>query len=179
MTIGRIYKIFDNTNDNIYIGSTIKQLNERLKGHEKAYKSYLNCKYHYVTSFEILKNDDYQIVLLEEIEFDVKSELFAREGRYISSLECVNKVIPNRTLKEYKLANIEQKRIYDKQYRLQHREDRRQYKQQYYQLHKKIKKLTINQTFKEIKKIYKLTKSIYQPNVKQIEAFIQIINNKK
>jgi hypothetical protein len=29
------------------------------------YKKYLNGKYHYVTSFDILKNNDYKIELLE------------------------------------------------------------------------------------------------------------------
>ena len=31
---GKIYKIVDNTNDNVYIGSTINSLNVRLSKHE-------------------------------------------------------------------------------------------------------------------------------------------------
>ena len=43
----KIYKIIDNTNQNIYIGSTIQSLRQRLSGHEhdaRKYKDgYLRC----------------------------------------------------------------------------------------------------------------------------------------
>ena len=36
----KIYKITDNTNNQVYIGSTIKTLQQRLQGHKTAAKSY-------------------------------------------------------------------------------------------------------------------------------------------
>ena len=36
----KIYKIVDNTLDNIYIGSTCKTLEQRLKSHEQDYKKF-------------------------------------------------------------------------------------------------------------------------------------------
>ena len=153
MTIGRIYKITDNTNDNIYIGSTTKQLNERLKGHEYDYKRYLNGKFNYITSFMIIKNNDYDIELIEELQYNLNDELFAREGHFISILECVNKFIPNRTKKEYYIAHKEAINDQHKQYREAHKEQKRIYDKQYRLQHKKIKKPTINQTFKELKEI--------------------------
>ena len=62
--LGKIYKIVDNTNGNIYIGSTCKPyLSSRLAGHKADYNNYLLGLRQHITSFEILKNGDYNIVL--------------------------------------------------------------------------------------------------------------------
>ena len=41
----KIYKIVDNTSDMIYVGSTCKTLQQRLKKHENNFKHHLNVKY--------------------------------------------------------------------------------------------------------------------------------------
>ena len=97
----RIYKLIDNTNGNVYYGSTIQQLNKREINHKADYKRYLDEKHTYITSFEIIKNNDYKIELVEEIEFETKDALHERERFYIENNDCVNKNIPNRTMKEY------------------------------------------------------------------------------
>jgi DNA-directed RNA polymerase subunit RPC12/RpoP len=53
---GKIYKIIDNTNGNIYIGSTIKTLKRKIR---MSYKC-MDC-----ISKEIIKNGDYKIELIE------------------------------------------------------------------------------------------------------------------
>ena len=84
----KIYKIVDNTNGNIYIGSTVKTLSQRLGQHRAAYKTYLNGKSGNCKSFEILKNGDYDIILLEECKnITNKEQLHARERFYIDNLE--------------------------------------------------------------------------------------------
>jgi hypothetical protein len=97
---GKIYKIVDNTNGNVYIGSTCKILYERIAGHKYDYKKYLKGYYHFVTSFKILENKDYKIELIELYPCNSKIELHKRERYYIENNECVNKVIPSRTPKE-------------------------------------------------------------------------------
>jgi hypothetical protein len=97
----KIYKIIDNTNGDVYIGSTCLPLEKRLKQHQKNYKYYLNEKYSFVTSFKILENNDYSIELLEEFACESKIELHERERYHIENNKCVNRNIPNRTDKEY------------------------------------------------------------------------------
>ncbi len=115
----KIYKIVDNTNGNIYIGSTVKTLAQRLAYHRQDYKRYLEGKQHYITSFKILENDNYDIILLEECkDCENKEQLHARERHYIDTLQCVNKVKPTRTKKEYyeehkEHLNIKQKEYYE------------------------------------------------------------------
>ena len=54
----KIYKIVDNTNDNIYIGSTCGSLNKRLAVHKSTYNFFLKGLYGNIKSFDILKNND-------------------------------------------------------------------------------------------------------------------------
>jgi predicted GIY-YIG superfamily endonuclease len=99
---GKIYKIVDNTNDNVYIGSTTLKPSQRLVQHRSGYKSYCkNTKLSNVKSFDIIKNKDYDIVLMENYPCSTKEELHARERYYIEQNVCVNKTIPCRTDKEY------------------------------------------------------------------------------
>jgi len=42
-------------------------------------------------SFDIIKNNDYKIILLENYPCETKEELLAREQYYIDNLVCVNK----------------------------------------------------------------------------------------
>ena len=56
----KIYKIIDNTNGNIYIGSTVQPLSKRLVGHRSSYNQYIKGK-KYVKSCDIIKNNNYNI----------------------------------------------------------------------------------------------------------------------
>ena len=91
---GKIYKIVDNTNNNIYIGSTCQSLKTRLSVHKSDYKRFLKGLYHNVTSFDILKNNNYKIELLEDCNIKTKQELLARERYFIKNNNCLNKYIP-------------------------------------------------------------------------------------
>ena len=64
-----------------------------------------------------------QIVLLENVNATNYNDLVSREAHYIRSLECVNKVIPMRTDKEYYDDNIK----YYKQYYKDNKDKIKQY----------------------------------------------------
>ena len=58
---GKIYKIVCNTTGLQYIGSTCNPyLSTRLAGHRSDYKRYLQNKTRYISSFEVLKNNNYE-----------------------------------------------------------------------------------------------------------------------
>ena len=104
---GKIYKIVDNTNGDIYIGSTIQTLNERLAGHKEKYKAFINNNNGYNYCFKILENNDYHIELLMDYPCNSKKELETKEREYIENNLCINKNIPTRTIKEWKEFNRE------------------------------------------------------------------------
>jgi hypothetical protein len=64
---GKIYKILCNLSGKVYIGSTcMPQLSQRLAKHKCDYKRYLQGKTNkMMSSYEVLKNNNYEIVLLE------------------------------------------------------------------------------------------------------------------
>jgi hypothetical protein len=100
--IGRVYKIV--SKDKTYIGSTVETLEERLRVHHNHYKFYLDGKYNYVTSYEVIK-DEHEIQLLYEGEFETREDLHRMEGEYQRKIECVNRCIAGRTDAEYYQAN--------------------------------------------------------------------------
>jgi hypothetical protein len=114
---GKIYKIVSFQTDKVYIGSTCQGLAVRKAGHVRNYKSYLNGKGHNRSSFEIVRHDDADIILIENYPCNSKNELCARERYYIENTKnCTNKYIPNRTKAEWKRDNhekvVEQRKEY-------------------------------------------------------------------
>jgi len=118
MNTGRVYIIRSTCTSDVYIGSTEETLRLRLQKHEANFRKHLNEKYHYCTSYEMICQDDYWIELLEEMQFDDKTELVAVEQLYINAdPNAVNKYLSNnvtpRTLRTrdyhraYRVANRE------------------------------------------------------------------------
>ncbi len=101
----KIYKIVDNTSNAIYIGSTFKTLQQRMKIHEAHYKLFKEGKMNYVTSFKILENNNYKIELVKLFPCDNKKELELQEGKIIkeyknNNLNIVNRCVVGQTHKE-------------------------------------------------------------------------------
>ena len=129
---GKIYCIRSFKTDDVYIGSTIQTLAERLGKHRNEYKNYLNGKKKYVSSFELLNYDDHYIELITLYPCSCKAELDAEEGQYIREWDCVNKVIPGRTNKQYYIDNRDKKLEYQKQYMIDNRDKIKEKRKQYY-----------------------------------------------
>jgi hypothetical protein len=103
----KIYKLVSDNTDKIYIGSTLKDLSIRKALHKKKYGQFKKNKYHYVSSYELMKLGEIDIILIENVKCENKEELYTRERYYIELNKelCVNKNIPIRT-KEEKLEQF-------------------------------------------------------------------------
>lgn len=112
----KVYKIVDNTTGKIYVGSTIQTLRVRKAGHVRSFKYWKKGKGHYVSSFDIIKNGDYDIVLIEEVDCQNKEQLHRVERKWIDELDCVNRCIPTRThaerQKDYRQAHPDKRKQY-------------------------------------------------------------------
>ena len=126
---GKIYTIRSYQTEEFYIGSTIQSLPVRFGGHKRNYKFWLNTQKNYISSFEILKYDDHYIELLELYSCSCKEELHRREGELIRLHNCVNKVIPGRTHKEYYQEYREENKEKLKEYREENKEKIKKYKE--------------------------------------------------
>lgn len=87
---GKIYRITYQGCNAPYYGSTKWSIEKRFKKHQKDYKRYLNGKKSYMTSFEILKNENCYIELVENYPCKNRGELEDREQLLIDNNICVN-----------------------------------------------------------------------------------------
>ena len=103
-TNGKIYTI-KNKNDTslIYVGSTIRTLEERFKGHKEACKK--QTKNPNSKLYNTVNNDwtDWYIELYELYPCENKSELCKREGEIIKEIGTLNIVIAGRSRKQHYL----------------------------------------------------------------------------
>ena len=99
---GYIYKLCcrDPTIKDVYIGST-KNLRVR-KGQHKCNCNNQNCKNYKYNVYRFMRDnggfDNFDLIQLEQIEYDTKNENHARERHYIEVLNAtLKKCVPNRT----------------------------------------------------------------------------------
>jgi hypothetical protein len=114
----KIYKLIADSPDGkfyCYIGSTSKELNERLLEHKRSLRNYLKNMCRYVTSFKIIQKSWFEISLIEDLGDCSKNELLNKEDYYINYYKSltddyivVNKYKPNG-------INFDSKRRYDRE----------------------------------------------------------------
>jgi predicted ribonuclease YlaK len=135
-----IYQIYDHWDGLRYIGSTTKDVKQRLRGHESEFKKYQKGKYGYVTSFAVLGNGDYDVSILERVNVSSVKELRQYERKYIESIKCVNKNIPLRLKHESSKIYYENNKndilIKQSEYYQKNKDYIKEYKHQYNKLNK-------------------------------------------
>lgn len=130
----KIYKLYSDETDMVYIGSTTKTLKQRLGEHLRGYSAWLKGNKNYVSSFEILKYADYYIELIEDYPCETKKELERREGKIIKTFEnAVNKIIAGRSKKEYCIDNKDKIAERNKRYRDNNKDKIAEYQRQHYE----------------------------------------------
>ena len=151
MKSGYIYKIWSkNDPEMVYYGSTQQQVCQRLTDHKHGYHQWKknSKKYTFTSSYLIFDIGEYEYTTLEKVDFEELFELKNRERFYIENNKCVNKQIPNRTKKEYKI---------------QYKKDNPQIEKEYYKKNQeKIKDKMYNYYYDNIEK-----KKEYQRNYRQ------------
>jgi len=130
---GKVYKIESHLGDNVYYGSTTKKyLSQRMDKHRCDYKQWLQGKASLIMSYKMFEQygiENCKIILIENCPCESKDELAAREAYYIRNFECVNKIVPGRTKKEYREDNKEAIKEREKQYREDNKEAIKQYRE--------------------------------------------------
>jgi len=139
-TNSKVYKIWSNKGDMIYIGSTTKKyLSQRMNSHRTDYARFKNGKSNFISSFKLFEEyglENCFIELIEAKEFRSKDELHQLEGTYIRELGCVNRCIAGRTKKEYRAENITEILNKEKEFRDKNKEKIAIEMDQYYKKNK-------------------------------------------
>lgn len=115
---GKIYKITNDFNDDVYIGSTCDTLAKRFSCHKSMINNETKSNRPLYKLMNEIGTDRFRIELIENYSCDDKYQLRQREGFWIRQIGNLNKKIECRTTKEWYEENKEQK----KQYREQNKE---------------------------------------------------------
>jgi hypothetical protein len=131
---GKIYKIVSDSCDDIYIGSTVQTLAQRLGKHRSDYNQWKKGNARYTRSFSLIERGDYHIILIEPFSCNNQEELTARERHFIENNVCLNKVIPGRTRKEYNQDNKEKIKEWYQLNKERIKEKHKEHKKEYHKL---------------------------------------------
>jgi hypothetical protein len=115
---GKIYRIVCNITGETYIGSTTQpKLSMRKAQHVNKFKRWQNKIDGFNSSFHIIQRGNYDMVLIENYPCESKEQLHTRERYWIENTNnCINKIIPTRTLKEWYNVNKTKISEYHKKY---------------------------------------------------------------
>ena len=105
----KIYKIWNDVDDELYIGATCQSLNMRMVGHRKARTSTKHKNYKLYQKMNDIGVEHFYIELVKETPCENKEQLRAIEGQYIRELGTLNGKISGRTRKEWFEENREYK----------------------------------------------------------------------
>ena len=114
---GKLYRIVPNCEHDPheqYIGSTTKQyLSQRFAQHKIEYRCFKSGnRDSFTTSFKLFDKygvENCSIVLIENVCVHSKEDLHKKEREHIEKTPCVNKCIPLRTMKEWRLKFSKEK----------------------------------------------------------------------
>ena len=127
----KIYKIWSPNTEQVYVGATVQTLSKRMTEHRKPTSTTSSSKI-------IIDLGDAKIELIEEFPCNNKMESDKKEGEYIRKLDCVNKQIAGRTLKEYRFDNKEKRNDEAKVYYINNKVKVDEYKKQYNKNNKEL-----------------------------------------
>lgn len=153
--------------DMAYIGSTIRSMNERMIIHKSQYKRWLNENKIYCRSFDIIKNENYEIIIIEEIKNETLEECREREQLWINFYgkdNLVNKLNANgfdikKYQKNYKNENKNKMKEYNKEYYLEYKLNNKNKINEKQKLYYNKNKDIINQKKREYRQKNKLQKN--------------------
>ena len=97
---GKIYKITNNINSEVYVGSTCDILRKRFNNHTRQITQESKKNRPLYKMMNELGTDVFRIDLIENYPSDDKQALRQREGYWIRQMGTLNKVIAGRTAKE-------------------------------------------------------------------------------
>jgi len=163
---GKIYKITNNINSEVYVGSTCDILRKRFNNHASYSKQDDKLNRPLYKMMNELGPDIFRIDLIENYSCNDKQELRQREGYWIRQIGTLNKVIAGRTKQEYNEENKDKIKETVKKYHVVNKEKLKQYDKKYYEDNKeKLKEYRQEnkERFKETSKKY------YEENIEKIK----------
>ena len=178
----KIYKITNDFNDEIYIGSTCDTLGRRFSMHKMDARREKNKGRPFYALLNEIGSERFRIELICNFPCEDKYQLRQKEGEYIRNLGTLNVRIAGRTDQEYTNETKEKRREYKIKYMKENSEKIKEYietnKEHIKEYHKKYRE-DHKEELKEMRKNYReqnkesikeRKKKYYQENKEKISA---------
>ena len=133
---GKIYKITNDFNDEIYVGSTCDTLVKRFSNHKKDSKKERTKDITFYKLMNEIGHTRFRIQLIEDYPCEDTYQLRQREGHFIREMGTLNLVVAGRTRTEYNQENKEKISAKGKEYREKNREIINEKKKEFRKEHK-------------------------------------------
>ena len=151
----KIYKITNDYNNDVYVGSTCDTLVRRFINHKLSLNNKKNNNRPIYKLMNEIGFERFRIELIEDYPCQDKYQLRQREGHFIREIGTLNKKIEGRTKQEYREDNKNKIQEYynenkdiliekNKEYRKANKEKIQEYKKEYYEANKEkvLEKIT-------------------------------------
>jgi hypothetical protein len=112
---GKIYKIVNAVDDEIYVGSTCELLCKRIAKHRSVCKKG-KISYKLYKHMRLIGIEHFHIYLVENCPCENREQLRRREGYWIKKIGTLNELIAGRTRAEYYQDNYEKLTEYNRKY---------------------------------------------------------------
>ena len=164
---GKIYKITNDYNDEVYVGSTCDSIDKRFCGHK--YASYEKKSKHLplYTLINEIGIERFRIHLIEEYPCEDKYQLRQKEGQYIRQLGTLNKKIAGRTDQEYREENKDKLKETSKIYHSKNKEIIKEKKKEYHKSEHATQLRKAYQQTDEYKEMKRISDKNYRENNKE------------
>ncbi len=165
----KIYKITNDYNNDVYVGSTCDSLTKRFSGHKLCLNSNKNNNRPIYKLMNEIGFERFRIELIEDYPCQDKYQLRQREGYFIREIGTLNKKIEGRTMQEYYIDNKNKIQESRKEYYEDNKDKIFEYNKEYYEDNKN-KILEYNKEYNKSNKdkILEYQKEYYEDNKNKI-----------
>ncbi len=134
-SLGKIYKITNDYNDDVYIGSTCDTLSKRFSGHKNMMTKIESKNRPLYKLMNEIGFNRFRIQLLEECPCEDVYELRQKEGSFIRLYGTLNKRVEDgcKSRGEYRSIHKEEINNYHKEYDNKRKESKSEFNKNYYQ----------------------------------------------
>ena len=128
----KIYKIVNDVDDSVYIGSTCQALSKRMAEHRASMRSKRDSYLKLYQKLLEIGVEHFNIYLIKETPCENKEQLRAIEGQYIRELGTLNGHIAGRTAAQYQKEFKHRYEEKKKKYAVEHREEKKERSREHY-----------------------------------------------
>jgi group I intron endonuclease len=148
---GKIYKITNDYNDDVYVGSTCNTLVKRFIQHKSSSKNMDKQNTPLYKLFIEIGFERFRIQLICNYACEDKYQLRQKEGEFIRQIGTLNKIIEGRTKKEWLEDNKHKLKEQSTLYRAENKERIKQYREENQEKTKEYNKTYRKEHFEENK----------------------------